>query len=175
MLAAKFHVIGGKQEWLKLRLQEEIQVSGIDGSVVDVEADKIAVILEGPRKKIEDLYNHVRETMPGNAVLTGLIYGTTMKRGLHQMASPTIIEDKTSKESIDKILEYLKEMEKTLRKISRRLDAVEDSLKNPPEREYKSLYNNSYSDHSESQEIQGQHGDESYGENTVASFFDMTA
>jgi len=114
MPAAKFYVMGDINQWLRIRIHEEIQANNLEGSTLDISENKLAVVVEGGIGQIKKAYNGINEGKPENIVLTSLVFG----------------DFKTPKVSISKanvpneLLDVLREIEKKLRRIEQKLDTI---------------------------------------------------
>ena len=112
MASVRFYVIGVEDTWVRLRITEEIQATGLDGHAIDAADGTLAVIVEGDLKTIRRLYQNLEQSLPEAVQLTA--------------AELSKIAEKTTKstedDALELIIELLKEMEKTMRKINNKLD-----------------------------------------------------
>jgi|GEM_PF-3055845 len=116
MPAAKFHIIGNTDLWYRVRVLEEVNAHGLEGTVTVVDENKLAVIVDGDSRKINRLYTDLQASSPSEVVFAGLIYGDTATRKTAEALS--------SEKSFSLIIELLKEIEKNTRSISQKLSAV---------------------------------------------------
>ena len=55
MVSAKFHITGSANNWLRIRVQEELFAHGLEGNVLAADDSTLAVVLEGDKSKIKRL------------------------------------------------------------------------------------------------------------------------
>ena len=110
MYAAKFFVIGESNHWLRNRIQEEIQSTGLDGSVLDSGPENLAVFVEGDKKQVKRLYENIREFTPGKTTLSDIKY--------EHMPETTPGDPK------DEVIILIKEIERQVRRMNQKLDAL---------------------------------------------------
>lgn len=108
MVTAKFHIIGDSSPWYRLRVQEEITSQGLEGSVVEADNSKLAVVIEGERSKIMELYKNLEESSPGGVMLADISFRRN--------------EDKAT--DTGEIVELLREIERNTRRINQKLDVL---------------------------------------------------
>ena len=113
MPAAKFYAIGDINQWFRLRIQEEIQANNLEGSILDTGENRLVVIVEGSIAHIKSLYNGLNESKPQGIVLTSLVFGDFKEK-------ISISKANLSRE----LLDVLKEIEKSLRRINQKLDVL---------------------------------------------------
>ncbi|MFH1788220.1 MAG: hypothetical protein ABH834_02420 [Candidatus Altiarchaeota archaeon] len=112
MKSAKFHLIGEDSDWYKLRVQKEIEAQGLSGNVLDAGAGKLVVVAEGDEKHINRLYAALKDASPSQVVFSLVEYGRLPEK------TRTSEEEKW-----DQIIELLREVEKTLRRVNQKLDS----------------------------------------------------
>jgi acylphosphatase len=122
MKCAKFHLIGEDSDWYKLRVQKEIESQGLSGSVLDAGEGKLAVVVEGSEDGINRLYTALKEASPKTVLFTLIEYGKPVKEKLTK-------ED----ERWEEVIGLLKEIERTMRRINRKLDATPSEEKTETE------------------------------------------
>jgi len=119
MASAKFVVVGETDMWARVRIQEEINSHGLDGTVIDAEGGKLGVFVSGDRMKIQSLYNDLSEKLPDETQPTNLIYG--------EFKRPRVPDVQASSEDAFKtLIELLREIEKNTRKMNQKLDRLID-------------------------------------------------
>jgi len=116
MKCAKFHLIGEDSAWYKIRVQKEIEAHGLSGNVLDAAEGKLVVVVEGKEEGINQLYAALKEASPENVVFTLVEYGKPPK-------------EKQSKEEErwNEVVELLREIERTMRRINRKLDGLPEA------------------------------------------------
>lgn len=112
---AKFHVIGDTGAWIRLRLQEEIHASGVEGTVMEAAENILAIVVEGEEKNIQKLYLNLKESTPGDYQFTEL---ETSREKPSRKNEPDLAK------SIGEMLELLREIEKNTRRMNQKIDAA---------------------------------------------------
>lgn len=112
MKSAKFHLIGEDSDWYKLRVQKEIEAHGLSGNVLDAGAGKLVVVAEGDEKKINKLYTALKDASPSNVVFSLVEYGRLPDKA-----------KSSEEEKWNQVIELLREVEKTLRRVNQKLDS----------------------------------------------------
>jgi len=115
MATAKFHIVGNSSMWFRTRVQDEIHASGLEGSALDAGDKNIAVIIEGEKQIIEELYDRLRGSAPDEVGFTAISFGD-------YAASTKTARNLMITNSMETILELLKEIEKNTRKINQKID-----------------------------------------------------
>lgn len=113
MVTAKFHAIGNTSHWFRTRIQEEINATGVEGSPIEVDQNKLAIIVEGSKGNIERLYNNLREASPEDVGFTKIIFDESQPKRW-----------KTSPQTTNDVAEILGEIEKNMRRINQKLDVL---------------------------------------------------
>ena len=111
MVCAKFHIVGEDGEWFRIRVQEEVQHHGLEGSVVLAEAKTLAVIVEGDGLKIRKFYGDVVELCPKGILCSKLSLGAAGQ------AAP---RDQT----LEYVMEILKEIERKMTRMDQKLNRL---------------------------------------------------
>lgn len=117
MVSAKFHIIGEQGPWLRIRVQEEIISHGLEGSAINADEKTLAVIIEGDKSRIKRLYSDITEVCPNGMQSTDLIFSLqkpTRKQRILDAEIP----------SKDRIMEYLREIEKKTTRMDQKLNKI---------------------------------------------------
>ncbi|MFH0861554.1 MAG: acylphosphatase [Candidatus Altiarchaeota archaeon] len=88
MVSAKFHVIGEDGDWFRIRLQEEIHVHGLEGSVLRAAAKNLVVVVEGERSKIKRMYEDVAAMCPKKARCADITFEKAKRAAKAAVYSP---------------------------------------------------------------------------------------
>ena len=117
MASAKFIVVGETGMWARVRIQEEINAQGLDGTVVDAGDGSLGVFVAGDRMKIQSLYKDLSEKLPEDVQPTNLIYGEFKRPRVPDAPA-------TSEDAFKTLIELLREIEKNTRKMNQKLDRL---------------------------------------------------
>ncbi|MCX6695639.1 MAG: hypothetical protein NTU61_05040 [Candidatus Altiarchaeota archaeon] len=117
MSTARFHVTGENMLWLQARIQEEIQAQGLEGTAVTAGKNTIAVIVEGDKGKISDLYDNLVRLNPSGLKFSKITSG-------EYDATEKTTRDLMLTSSMDVMLRLLEKIEENTRDMNRKLDGV---------------------------------------------------
>ena len=121
MVSAKFHIIGEDSEWLRIRLQEEIHAHGVEGNVILAGEKTLVVVVDGDKSRIKRLHTDVGEFLPGGIEPTELIFSLEKPPRHLRMTKP---EGRVDNPALDYILQYLREIEKTVTRIDQKVGTL---------------------------------------------------
>jgi hypothetical protein len=119
-VSAKFHVIGEGSEWFRVRVMEEVYSHGLEGSVLLAGEKTLVVVVEGDKSRIKRLYSDLSEFCPKGVECTDLVFS------LQKSSEVRIIRpgEHADHQTLDYILQYLKEIEKATQRIDQKINAL---------------------------------------------------
>lgn len=121
MVSARFNITGEDSEWMRVRLSEEIHAHGLDGSVMKADDGTLVVVIEGDNSKIKRFYTDVAEFTPEGVEVHDIIYSLQRRpRRVRMREPPRKVEDET----LDYMLQYMREIEKTTQRLDQKLNTV---------------------------------------------------
>jgi acylphosphatase len=94
-------------------VQKEIEAHGLVGNVLDADEGKLVVVVEGEETRINGMYNALKNASPNNVVFTLVEYGAKPKEKISK-----------EEEKWGEVVELLREIEKTMRKMNNKLDIL---------------------------------------------------
>lgn len=115
MATARFYIIGDSNAWLRVRVTEEINARGLEGSVVEADDGRLTVIVEGKTKSISELHANLCDAVPDETTLTKIELSK---------ASQSRSTDMAGSDSVETIITLLREIEKNTRRINQKIDAA---------------------------------------------------
>ncbi|MFH0860986.1 MAG: hypothetical protein V1921_07280 [Candidatus Altiarchaeota archaeon] len=117
MVTARFYVLGDESSWLRARVQEEIHTHNLEGNVIGAGHGRLAVIIEGERKRILELYENLQQATPEDFAMTDITFS-------EYAASDRTARDLMFTNSMETLIELLREIEKNTRRINQKIDKV---------------------------------------------------
>ncbi len=121
MVSAKFHIVGSTNDWLRVRLQEELYAHGLDGGVLVADQNTMAVVIEGDKSKIKRLYTDIQEFLPAETQVTEVVFSLTKPTRSGRIH---VAEEGRLPLTRDEIIQYLTEIDRKTSKIDQKLNKI---------------------------------------------------
>ena len=115
MSTARFFVTGENTEWYQIRIHEEIVARGLEGNAIRASKNTIAVVVEGSKDVIEELYNNLSKLNSAEIKFSKITFG-------EYEATDKTSRDLMFTNSMDVLIRLLEKIEENTREMNRKID-----------------------------------------------------